>query len=307
MNSLAREATSPLPMVVPIEGRRPWRPKTFLGLALPALPVLVAIACALFSPLLAPGDPLAQDLSRRLQPPFWAAGGSRAAPLGTDQLGRDVLSRVIYGTRISLPVGLLATLLGAAAGGLLGMAAGYFRGRADSLITKLIDIQLSFPFILFAISVIAVTGPSFRVLVVVLALGSWVTYARVVRGETLRLREREFVQAAKALGCSHRKILFSHILPNVFSLLLVLATVDVGRIIILESTLSFLGLGVPPPTPTWGGMVSDASEYIRLAWWTAAFPGLAILLTVLSINLTGDALRDILDPRRREQGMPAGL
>lgn len=269
---------------------------------MPAIPVLAALVAALLAAQVAPLDPLRQELGLRLKPPGWVGEGGATYWLGTDQLGRDLLTRIIFGARISLSVGLLSTLLGGIVGTGLGMLAGYFRGRVDAAITKLIDVQLSFPFILFAISVIAVTGPSFRVLGVVLAIGSWVTYARVVRAETFRLREREFVAAGRALGCSQAAVLRSHVLPNIFSYALVLATVEVGRIIILESTLSFLGLGVPPSTATWGGMMSDASEYIRMAWWTATFPGLAILLTVLSINLTGDALRDLWDPRRRDRG-----
>lgn len=268
-----------------------------LRLVVAAVPLVVTIVCALFSPAVAPRDPVALDLDRRLRPPAWLAGGAVTNILGTDQIGRDVLSRIVYGSRISLPVGLAATLIGGVAGTLIGAAAGYFRGRADAVVTKVIDIQLSFPFLLFAISVIAVSGPSLRVLVIVLAIGSWVGFARIVRGLALSLREKEFIQAAQALGVSSGRIIARQLLPNVLPTALVVATLDLGRIIILEATLSFLGLGVQPPTPSWGTSLSDAREYIQIAWWTATFPGLAIMLVVLSANLVGDALRDILDPR----------
>lgn len=280
-------------------GRRTRLARVAVRLGLTGIPFLATIYCALFAPWVAPRDPFEQDLDRRLLPPFFIAGGSMANPLGTDQIGRDVLSRIIYGARISLPVGLAATLLGGVVGVLLGAVAGYFRGRADRVLTRIMDIQLSFPFLLFAISVIALSGPSLRILVVVLAIGSWVGYGRIVRGMALSLREREFVQAAQALGASPMRIVVREVLPNVLPTALVVATLELGRAIILEATLSFLGLGVQPPTPTWGTSLSDAREYIQVAWWTATFPGLAIMLVVLSVNLLGDALRDLLDPRLR--------
>jgi len=209
------------------------------------------------------------------------------------------LSRTIYGARISLPIALAASALGAGVGIPLGAIAGYFRGRVDGVLSNAMDIQLSFPFLLFAISIIAVSGPGVSVLVVVLAIGSWVAYARIVRGMVLGLREKEFVQAARALGVSSGRIIARQIVPNVLPTALVVGTLDVGRIIILEATLSFLGLGVQPPTPSWGTSLSDAREYIQIAWWTATFPGLAIMLVVLSVNQLGDGLRDILDPRLR--------
>lgn len=270
-----------------------------LRLVLAGIPLVATIFCAALAPWIAPHNPLAQDLDRRLRPPGWVRGGSLASPLGTDQIGRDVLSRVIYGARISLPIGLAATILGGVVGICVGAIAGYFRGRVDRVLTRLMDIQLSFPFLLFAISVIALSGPSLRILIVVLAIGSWVGYARIVRGMVLSLREREFVQAAQALGVSPARIVAREILPNVLPTALVVGTLELGRTILLEATLSFLGLGVQPPTPTWGTSLSDAREYIQIAWWTATFPGLAIMLVVLSVNLLGDVLRDILDPRLR--------
>lgn len=268
----------------------PWH------LLLPAVPVLLAALAALLAPWIAPHSPEANQLGARLKPPLWQSANGLHL-LGTDQLGRDVLSRVIWGAQVSLTIALPATVLGAAIGSAIGLVAGFYRGVVDEVVTKLIDIQLAFPFVLFAISVIAVAGPSREALVIVLAIGSWVGHARVVRSLALGLREREFVQAARALGASGPRILWRHLLPNVLSVILVLATFDVGRIITLEATLSFLGLGVQPPTPSWGSDLKDAAGLVRQAWWTATFPGLAIMIVVLSVNLLGDALRDTLDPR----------
>lgn len=266
-------------------------------LVLPALPVLLAVTAAVAAPWLAPQSPTANELSARLRPPVWQTGARAGRLLGTDLLGRDVLSRLLWGARVSLPIALAATVLGALVGAGVGLIGGYYRGRVDEVVTKVIDVQLAFPFVLFAISVIAVAGPSVTVLVVVLAIGSWVGHARVVRGMVLSLREREYVVAARALGGGAARVILRHLLPNVLSVVLVIATFDVGRIIILESTLSFLGLGVQPPTPSWGSDLRDAAVYIRRAWWTATFPGLAIMVVVLGVNLLGDVLRDALDPR----------
>ncbi len=266
-------------------------------LILPALPVLVAVLAALFAPWVTPHSPTAGDLARRLKPPLWQDGGSVERLLGSDLLGRDVLSRLIWGARISLLIALAATLLGAAVGSAIGLITGYYRGGVDTVVTKLIDVQLAFPFVLLAIAVVAVAGPSIPVLIIVLAIGSWVAHARIVRGLVLSLREREYVQAAQAMGAGTPRILGRHLLPEILSVILVMATFDVGRIIILESTLSFLGLGVQPPTPSWGSDLRDAAAYVRQAWWMATFPGLAILIVVLGVNLMGDGLRDLLDPR----------
>ena len=273
------------------------RRRMALLLLLPLVPVLIALLAAAFAPWVAPHSPTSGRLAARLMPPAWQEHGSVARFLGTDLLGRDVLSRLIWGARISLLIALSATVLGAAVGSLLGLVTGYYRGRVDRIVTKLIDVQLAFPFVLLAIAVIAVAGPSIPVLVIVLAIGSWVGHARIVRGLVLGLREREYVQAAKALGAGTPRVIFRHLLPEVLSVILVLATFDVGRIIILESTLSFLGLGVQPPTPSWGSDLRDAAAYVRQAWWIAAFPGFAIMIVVLGVNLLGDVLRDILDPR----------
>jgi peptide/nickel transport system permease protein len=266
-------------------------------LLLPAGLVLLALLAAVLAPWISPASPTTGELGARLKPPVWETGGSPHRLLGSDLLGRDVLSRLLWGARISLSIALAATILGMVVGSAIGLIAGYYRGPVDEALTKLIDVQLAFPFVLLAISVIAVAGPSITVLVVVLAVGSWVGHARIVRGLALSLREREYVQAARAMGAGNARILARHLLPEVTSVILILATFDVGRIIILESTLSFLGLGVQPPTASWGSDLRDAAVYIRRAWWTAAFPGLAIMVVVLGVNLLGDALRDAFDPR----------
>jgi len=271
------------------------------ALWLPMIPVALAIVAAVAAPWIAPVSPTTGELAARLKPPAWQAAALAGRPLGTDLLGRDVLSRLIWGARVSLLIAVFATAIGAAAGSLIGLVTGYYRGRVDRVITKLIDIQLAFPFVLLAIAVIAVAGPSIPVLVTVLAIGAWVGHARIVRGLVLSLRERDYVQAALALGAGTPRVLFRHLLPEILSVIVVLATFDVGRIIILESTLSFLGLGVQPPTPSWGSDLRDAAAYVRQAWWTATFPGIAIMIVVLGLNLMGDALRDLLDPRTRRE------
>lgn len=262
--------------------------------------LMITVLCAIFAPYLTSHNPTKINLANRLRPPVWIEGGERTYYLGTDHVGRDVLSRVIYGARISLPVGLLATIIGGIIGTIIGIPAGYFRGRLDSVVTKIIDIQLAFPFILLAISIAAVLGPSLRNLIIVLGLKSWVVYARIGRGSILSVKEMEFVETARATGCSHLRIILRHILPNILSPLLVIATLDIGQIVILEATLSFLGLGVQPPTPSWGSMLSDGSQYINTAWWVVTFPGLAIMFVVLSFNIIGDGLRDRLDPNLRQ-------
>jgi peptide/nickel transport system permease protein len=280
-------------VALPARRRRsvPW------AVLLPAVPVVIAVLLALLAPWVVPHSPTAGNLAARLRPPAWQEGGSVARLLGTDLLGRDVLSRLVWGARISLLIALVATLIGAVVGSTVGLIAGFYRGTVDTIVTKLIDVQLAFPFVLLAIAVVAVAGPSIPVLIVVLAIGSWVGHARIVRGLVLSLREREYVQAAHALGAQTPRILVRHLVPEILSTIIVLATFDVGRIIILESTLSFLGLGVQPPTPSWGSDLRDAAIYVRQAWWTSAFPGLAIMAVVLAVNLLGDGLRDWLDPK----------
>jgi peptide/nickel transport system permease protein len=263
------------------------------GLAVLALVVVSAV----FAPALAPFDPLEQDIAQRLKRPGGMDQQGRVHLLGTDHLGRDILSRILFGGRIALLVGLSAVLIAGTLGLVIGVLSGYVGGRVDDAFMRLADIQLAFPFILLAIAVIGVLGPSLRNIIAVVGISGWVVYARIVRAEVLSLREREFVQAAIALGGETRWLLVRHIVPNTFAPWLVIATLDMARVIVLESALSFLGLGIPPPTPTWGSMLADGRVYLSTAWWLATFPGLAILLTVLGINLLGDGLRDTLDPR----------
>jgi len=273
--------------------QRLWRLKW--GLAA-AVVLLAVVASAVFAPLIAPHDPLAVNIRARLQPPAWLAGGSAHHVLGTDQVGRDLLSRVIYGGRVSLVVGVGAVLISTTIGVLLGLVAGYFRARIDWVIMTLVNVMLTFPFVLLALAVIAVLGPSVVNMIIVLGVAGWPIYARVVRAETLAIREREFVLAGQALGMSHARIVFKQILPNLVSAIVVIATLQVAQVIILESFLSFLGLGVQPPTPAWGNMLGEGRVYMLNSWWIAAFPGLAIFVTTLVINLMGNALRDWLDP-----------
>jgi peptide/nickel transport system permease protein len=266
--------------------------------ALFGLVVFAAVAlAALLAPVLSPFDPLAQDISQRLKPPGWTAPDGGTHWLGTDHLGRDILGRILYGARIALVVGLAAVAIAGMLGLAIGLVSGYFGGRVDDLFMRLADIQLAFPFILLALAVIGVLGPSLHNIIVVVGVSGWVVYARIVRGEVLSLREREFVLAARAVGSPPARVILRHLVPNAFTPWLVIATLDMARVIIVESALSFLGLGVPPPTPTWGGMLADGRVYMSTAWWLATFPGLAILVTVLGINLLGDGLRDTLDPR----------
>jgi len=275
-------------------GRRLVRRRTALfGLVVVAL----VVATALAAPWLSPFDPIAQDIGHRLKPPGWLDAAGRLHPLGTDHLGRDLLTRVIFGAQPALLVGFAAVMISGVLGMVTGLLGGYFGGRVDDVLMRLADVQLAFPFILLAIAVIGVLGPSLLTIIVVIGVSSWVVYARVVRAAVLVLREREFVQAAQALGGGDGRILVRHILPNAFAPWLVVATLDMARVIVIESALSFLGLGVQPPTPTWGGMLADGRVYLTTAWWLATFPGLAILVTVLGINLFGDGLRDTLDPR----------
>ena len=261
--------------------------------------VLALLVAAVCSPQVAPHNPVRERLIDRLLPPAWGKDGEWRYLLGTDHLGRDVVSRIIYGSRVSLVVGFAAVAVGGSLGIVLGVMAGYVGGRLDESIMALADIQLAFPTILLAITVIAVLGPSFINLVLIIGLSGWVTYARIARGQVLSLREKEFVEASRAQGSDPLRTVCRHILPNMLSPLIVVATLDLARTIILESTLSFLGLGMQPPTPSWGGMLSDGREYLLTAWWIATFPGLALMLTALSFNRLGDWARDLTDPRLR--------
>lgn len=269
------------------------------GAVLGAVIVVVVAVCALFAPLIVHTDPNAQDLAATLQPPAWLAGGSHAHPLGTDNLGRDLLTRIVWGARISAIVGLAVVAIGGSLGIGLGLLAGYRRGWVDALIARITDVQLAFPLVLLAVAIVAVVGPGLGTVIAAIGLTSWVQYVRVIRAETLSLREREFIAAAQASGAAGGRIVLRHLLPNVASAAIVLATFEIARAVVLESSLSFLGLGVPPSTPSWGGMLADGRQYLDTAWWVALFPGLAIMTAVMGVNLLGDGLRDALDPNSR--------
>lgn len=273
------------------------------GVALALAVCLVFAAVALLAPWIAPYDPMAGAVEQRLIPPAWEEGGSRQHLLGTDGLGRDVLSRLIHGARISLAVCTLALLAAGAFGSLLGMLAGYFGGWVDSLVMRLVDLAVSLPVILLALLFGVLFGPSLTNLVIIIVLVLWSQFARMARGETLRVRSSDYVDLARAAGCSSAGILLRHVLPNVSGALIVLATLQVGVVIVLEASLSFLGVGVPPPAPAWGSMIADGRSYVVSAWWLAVIPGLAIMGLVLAANVLGDALADVLNPAvRRELG-----
>jgi peptide/nickel transport system permease protein len=287
----------------------PWYAPPRIALALgqvrrlPMVPVallmFLLVIPAVFAHQVAPHDPLRGSLAKRLKAPAWQEGGTIEHPLGTDKLGRDILSRMIYGARVSLTVSLVAIFVGGAIGTCLGLISGYFGGKTDALLMRLVDISLSLPTILLALVLVAAVGPSFGTVITVLVVLLWARYARLVRGETLSIKERDFIARARVAGASHTRIMFRYLLPNVVNSLIVLATLQVGYVILLESALSFLGAGLPRPTPAWGLMIADGRELIVTAWWVSMFPGLAIMLTVLALNLLGDWLRDHLDPKLR--------
>ena len=277
-----------------VHGRRvPWLP--IAGVLFIALLGVVAAA----APWLAPQDPIRQALRGRLSPPTLEGADGRSHLFGTDHLGRDVLSRVIYGSRVSLVIGFSAVVVGGLLGSALGILAGFAGPRVDAVIMTLADAQLAFPFILLAIGIIAVLGPSFPTLVVVIGLSGWVSYARILRSQVLVLRSREFVEAIHALGGSVARVVLRHVLPNVMSSIVVVATLELARSIVLEATLSFLGLGIQPPTPSWGGMIQEGRDYLDSAWWISTFPGIVLMLTSIVVSRTGDGLRDLLDPTLR--------
>ena len=268
------------------------------GLAAAGVLFLI-VAGSMLAPWVSPHDPLAVNIRHRLAPPAWMEGGDAQHLLGTDPVGRDLLSRMIYGGRVSLVVGVSAVLISTTIGVLLGLGAGYVGGRTDWTIMTGVNVMLTFPFVLLALAVIAVLGPSLGNMIIVLGVAGWPVYARVVRAETMAIREREFVLAGRALGMSHPRIVFRQILPNVLSPIVVIATLQVAQVIIAESFLSFLGLGIQPPTPAWGNMLGEGRVYMLNSWWIATFPGLAIFITTLMINLIGNALRDWLDPHMK--------
>lgn len=279
--------------------RRPRRVRDILRHPLVVASVFVVatmVVVAIAAPLIAPYDPYEQSLETRLGPPIWA-GGSFAHPLGTDQLGRDVLSRLMYGARVSIAIGVMAVLVSGVLGVAAGVAAGFYGGLVDELLMRLADLRLALPFVLLVISVIAVFGPSFTNLIVILGLTGWVPYAKIVRAEALSMREREFIVAARALGATNTRLMFRHILPNTVAAAIVIGSLELANIIVVEASLSFLGLGVQAPTPSWGNMLGESRDYLMSNFWLATLPGIAISITAISVNLIGDWLRDILDPR----------
>jgi ABC-type dipeptide/oligopeptide/nickel transport system permease subunit len=255
------------------------------------------LGTALAAPWIAPHDPAKQSLLRRFTPPMWQAGGNAAYPLGTDQVGRDVLSRLIHGARISLLVGVAAVIVSLLVGVTAGLVSGFVGGKVDTAIGTVVDVWLSFPQILLALAFVAALGPSLITIIAVLGFTGWERYTRVVRAEVLALREKEFIEAARAMGVGLPRIIFRHILPNTVSSIVVMSTLQVAQAILAESALSFLGVGSGSAYPTWGQMISLGRDFVTVAWWLATLPGLAILVTVLAINLVGDRLRDALDPR----------
>ncbi len=264
-----------------------------LGLGILALTTLVALG----APLIASADPGRVSPIDRLKPPAWLPGGSPVHLLGTDQLGRDLFARLVYGARVSLLIGTVAVLGSGLLGVALGLVAGYYRGRTDAIVMRVADIQQAFPYLALAIAVVGVLGASLQNLMIVLAVTGWILYARVVRAEVLSLREKEYIEAARALGCSDARIMLRHVLPNVISPVIVVATFSFATMIIAEASLTFLGLGVDPTVPSWGTMLSDSRNYLQVAWWYPTFPGLALMLVVVGANLMGDGLRDMWDPR----------
>jgi ABC-type dipeptide/oligopeptide/nickel transport system permease subunit len=271
------------------------RPLALLG----GIIVLAYVVAAVLAPQITTHDPTQGNLRERLLPPAWAAKGNPAYPLGTDDQGRDLLTRIIYGARVSLAVGLLAVGISVAVGTTLGALAGYCRGPLDQILSRFADLLLAFPFLIFAIGVMAFLGPGFTNLIMALTFKGWVEFFRLVRGEMLAEKPKEYVEAARVVGQSNPVIIASEILPNIVQSVLVLGTLRMGSMIIMEASLSFLGLGIQPPTPAWGSMVASGRDYMLTAWWVSTLPGIALLILVLSINLFGEGLRDILDPRLR--------
>jgi peptide/nickel transport system permease protein len=281
------------PAVAAHRGGRPVSFRFVFGVTV----LLLMAGAALLAPKIAPWDPGRQMLVKRLRPPAWQVRGSWEHPLGTDHLGRDILSRIVHGGRISLGVGLSSVALSALIGVSLGLLAGFHGGRVDAVIMRVVDVFLAIPYILLAMGVVFALGPSLLNVILVMGVTRWVQFARIVRADVLSIREREFIEGARARGNRRWRLLFRHVLPNALTPIIVVATLELAFMIIYESALSFLGLGVQPPTPTWGWMLADGRNYLATAWWLATFPGLAIMLTVLAVNLLGDWLRDTLDPR----------
>jgi peptide/nickel transport system permease protein len=305
VNTQASAAPPPPPGIVSPVGTgiaraRTWElprsPAVWLGLVVLGLVALVAVA----APLISPHDPDSVDLARRLLPPFWLADGSTTNVLGTDSLGRDVLSRLIFGSRISLLVGFAAVLIGGTVGVVLGILAGYWGGRVDTVVMTMVDVQMAYPFVLLALAFLTIAGPGVVNVVLVLGIINWVTYARVVRAQVIALRSSQFIESARALGASRSQVVFRHLVPNSLSPIIVLTSFAVARTILSEASLSFLGLGLDPSIPSWGGMTAAGRDYIIQAWWLVTFPGIAIAATVVATNIVGDWIRDQLDPKLRD-------
>jgi len=264
-----------------------------LGLILTIFFLVVAI----FAPFIAPRDPNTGKLTERLSPPFWMEGGSTRYLLGTDSLGRDILSRVIYGARVSILIGIVVISVATITGVIIGLVSGYFGGKIDAIIQRIVDTLLAFPYLIFALAIMSVLGPGLKNIVLALVYKEWVTPCRVIRGDTLVAKEENYVEAARAMGASNWHILIRSLLPNVMASVIVVASLRIGWVVLMEASLSFLGLGVQPPTATWGGMVAGGRDYIFQAWWITTFPGIAIFLLVMGVNLMGEGLRDAFDPK----------
>ncbi len=296
----------PIEEELPLTPTRYFSTRRFLAVLrdapiFPLLIIFVFVILAIFANFIAPHPPNDISLSKKLLPPFWEDGGTIKNPLGTDSLGRDLLSRLIYGSRVSLLVAVITILFSSIFGTILGIISGYFRGWIDTVIMRVVDAFMSFPLLLLAILLaVAFRGPSLLNLIIILCAVLWSRFARLARGEILSWREREFVDLAKVAGCSSKRIMFRHLVPNAIDPIVVFATLNIGHVVIIEAALSFLGAGIPPPTPSWGGIISEGRQYIGSAWWISMFPGLAIMLLVTSFNLFGNWLRDHLDPRLRQ-------
>ncbi len=287
------------PRALPWARRRLWRTLSRgSGLFNVAFLAFVIIA-AIFAPGITPYDPTASEVTKRLLPPFWLSGGSAAHLLGTDQLGRDVFARLVYGSRISLIVGISTVAISVILGSGLGIIAGYYEGRLGTVLMRIADIQLAFPFLLLAIAIVAVLGVGLLNVILILGIAGWVAFGRLARGQVLVIKQREYIEAARAIGASETGVMGRHMLPNLLTPVIVLATATVANNIVVEASLTFLGLGVQPDLPSWGNMLAGARDYLNVAWWMSVFPGLALTLTVLTINLLGDWLRDYLDPTLR--------
>jgi peptide/nickel transport system permease protein len=262
--------------------------------------IAVFVLAGILAPLLGLPDPLEQSLRLKFRPPVWEERGTWEHPLGTDRLGRDMLSRMVWGSRVSLAAGVLTVLVASAFGAAIGLVAGYYGGRVDAALMRMTDATLSFPVILLALILAVTVGPSFGNVVIAIAVILWARYARVIRGQVLTLMELDFIAQARLAGAGAFRIITRHLVPNTLNTLIVLVTLQIGYVIIVEASLSFLGAGIPPPTPAWGSMIAEGRDFVTTAWWVASLPGLAILLVVLAFNLLGDWLRDTLDPKLRQ-------